>query len=145
MHSSGNIHRTEPFKIGMWATVVISLIALLIGGCHSHPVDPILEEAFGLHQEAIAVNKAIREKLQSVEANDSLMNNIRKRLQTWEENLVEVPGFEHDHDHSHGGHHHHHDHGNELEVTPADMKIIQQEFLDSIQVIKQEVESYLNR
>ncbi len=128
-----------------FTSVLLFLALIAFMGCHSHPTDPRLEEAFQFHKEALAVNKAIQDQLQSIK-NDSLnvVSQLQKRLQVWEENLVEVPGFEHDHDHSHGGHHHHH-HGTEVEVTPEHMINIQKEFLDSIRVIQQEVQLYLGQ
>lgn len=125
-----------------YTILMICLLGMVLTGCHSHETDPKLEEAFKIHEQAIAVNQAIQSQLQSANTETPEMSQIKKRLSDWEENLVEVPGFDHDHDHSHGGHHHH-DHGPGLEVTPEDMLIIQKEFLDSIKVIQQEVQLYL--
>ena len=120
----------------LWAVI-------LAAGCGSHPTDPQLEQAFQFHQQAIDVNKAIQEQLQSADQYDPKTNALRQRLAVWEENLVEVPGFEHEHDHG-GAHHHHHHHNSGPEVTPEHMLNIQKEFLDSIRAIQEDLQLILN-
>ena len=124
-----------------FTTAIFFLVSMLLAGCESDQTDPQLEEAFQIHQEAITVNKTIQEQLRSVESSNPEMGYIRKRLLTWEENLVEVPGFAHEHEHDHAGHHHH---GPKLKVTPEHMLNIQKEFLDSIQAIQRDVQMYLH-
>ena len=131
------------------------------GSNHTHQDDDKdLLKAATLHQDAIDVEKIVKPKLDGlVQKKNSL--NIQGRALTeaemsfvrqvetlednyryWTENHVEVPGHGHDgHDHGHGhDHDHDHDHGAQLEVSSADMLIIQQEFKDSIQAIQKRIE-----
>ena len=119
----------------------------------------LLEEAASIHQQAIEIEEKIKPKMEALiqrknqiniqgraltDAEIAFVEKV-EQLQTsydyWEENHVEVPGFEHDH-HGHEGHDHDHDHdhGNQLKVTAADMLLIQKEFRDSISAIQQKVE-----
>ena len=123
------------------------LLIFLMGCSSTSTSDPLLEEAFQIHEQSMEVAKEAREMLEELPADDQYRLNIESRLEFWSENLVEVPGFEHehDHDHDHGhdhDHDHDHDHGPKLELTPEDMLAVQKEFLDSIQVIKSAIIGY---
>lgn len=139
------------------------LAALLITACNtSQKENPQLKEAADVHLEAMQIEKQMKPQLaELVQLKNSI--NIQGRELTaeeialvqqiealeasyafWEENHVEVPGHEHhDHDdHDHDDHHHHH-HGPKLNLSPADMLLVQQEFRDSIRAIQQRVEATL--
>lgn len=129
------------------------------GGQHNHGDNQLLQQAADIHTEAIKIEKELRPKLQSLVQQKNTINiqgralteeetafvnkveSIEASLKYWEENHVEVPGFEHghDHDHDHEGHDHSHDHGSKLEVAPQDMLLIQKEFRDSIVAIQKRV------
>ncbi|MCB9267632.1 MAG: hypothetical protein H6558_21625 [Lewinellaceae bacterium] len=141
-----------------------SLIFLLLftaSACSSgEKADPQLEQAAAVHEEAMKIEEEARGKLDSLlqlknsinvqgraltEAEQAFVreiNGLEGRFQAWAESLIEVPGYEHDHDHEHGHDHHHH--GKKApEVTPGHMLNIQQEFRDSIAVLRQEAERLL--
>ena len=141
------------------------LFGLIFGiiGCASSgssEKDEQLKAAAELHQKAIDIDKAVRPGIEALkqQTNDlqkqgralseqeiaftKAVNKLQQRYNFWDKNHVEVPGYEHEHHHDHDGHdhgHHHHDHGPSLELSPADMLIVQQEFLDSIKAIQQTV------
>ena len=126
-------------------TILLSLcLAVLLSACSGeNKQDPLLEEAFDIHQQAMEVNKEVRAQLQTLPESDPFVKRLRDRQQNWSDNLVEVPGFEHEHHHDHGhDHDHDHDHGPTTEVTPEHMLAIQQEFLDSIRAIQSDVRGY---
>ena len=127
----------------MYKALVLFCVATVFTACQNQKKenDPVLEEAYQLHVEAIQIQQEVEPKLDSLVKLDSVrFDSIRMAFKTWEENLVEVPGFEHDHDH-HGHDHHHHDHGpSQPEVTPQQMKAIQNESLQNIKKIKALVE-----
>ncbi len=126
----------------------------------------ILHEAADVHNEALKIRKEMDsniEKLQSLRGSiqvqaEALSDEelkfvksvevLEKRLEYWNENHVEVPGFEHD-GHDHSGHDHNHDHSHDHSHAPkyqlpaSDMLIIQKEFRDSILAIKGKLESLL--
>ncbi len=106
-----------------------------VGCSDSSKADPLLEEAFRLHQQSLETADQSRELLQAFPENDPYRQKMAARLREWEERVIEVPGFEHDHDHDHDHDHHHH-HGAQIELTPEDMLIVQQELLDSVQAIQ---------
>lgn len=95
-----------------------------------------LREAAAVHEEILATHDSIYHRLadkrdeinaridglppDKKSANESMLRSIKKSmdiLNTWEESLVGVPGYEfehhHHHDHDHGDGHHHHHHGRE--------------------------------
>ncbi|MFN4086486.1 MAG: hypothetical protein ACK4LB_11140 [Spirosomataceae bacterium] len=124
------------------AFVSISLVGILMA-CQNQTKekDPFLEEAYQLHLEAIEIQQDLEPKIDSLVKLDSVrFDSLRIAFQNWEESLVEVPGFEHDHDHE-GHDHHHHDHGAaQPDVTPQQMKAIQNESLQNIKKLKALVE-----
>lgn len=125
-------------------------------------VDPaaqkMLKEANDIHNEAVKVENAVKEKmadLESIQANlaakaeaaaDSEaaepiqaviaeLSGIQSAYGLWSESVVEVPGQEHNHDH---GHDHDHDHAHDHsldDMSPADMLTYQKELKSGIEEI----------
>ena len=122
--------------------LVYILLIINMGCSNSSKPGPLLEKAFLAHQQSLQTAKEAREILKSLPANDSILLQLESRLNTWDENLIEVPGFEHDHDHGHDHGHHHHHHGPQMELLPEDMLIVQQELLDSVRMIKEALLQY---
>lgn len=122
----------------------ISLVAVLLclgTGCNSgEDVDPLLKDAFAIHQEAMRIEQSVQRQLDSFHISADKEIFLRARLEQWEEQLVEVPGFEHEHDHDHD-----HDHGSSPKVTPEHMLAIQQESLDSIRTIQRDLDRQIRR
>ncbi|MEL7219669.1 MAG: hypothetical protein AAGJ93_00040 [Bacteroidota bacterium] len=123
------------------ASLLVSLLLLINSGCTgSAPTDLLLKESFQIHQQALQLAEETHEILLKLPKDDPYRVGIESRLEAWSNNLVEVPGFEHDHHH---GHHHHH--GPQLELTPEDMLIVQKELRDSASVIKEDLRLYVEQ
>jgi hypothetical protein len=137
-------------------TVFLLLSILSCGGETAE--HKILHQASEVHQEALKVKKELEPNLEQLR---QLSNGIQiqgraltseeisftnavalveSRLNYWEENHVDVPGFEED-GHDHSGHDH--DHAPSFQFPASDMLIIQKEFRDSIVRIKQKVGTLL--
>ena len=109
-----------------------------------------LQQAFKLHQEAVNIHNQAGEQLAKLMANgDSLfiqanqkdLDSISRSLKAWNEQLVEVPGFEEAHDHSghdHSGHDHHH--AKQPELTPQQHLQVQQHLLQEIRAIEKRID-----
>lgn len=138
------------------------VLILILAGCgHSSKDHALLEEAAKIHQEAVKIDETVKPQLDALvnQANSLAVQgralteeeqafiNAVGQLQTsygfWEENHIEVPGFDHEHGHHHHDHDHDHshDHGPGLELTASDMLLVQKEFRDSIISIKERVEA----
>ena len=115
---------------------LFSIFLIIASACATaSEEDQLMQKAFNLHQEAIQVAKEAKDLLSSSDQPSEDLQSIRNRLGSWEDNLIEVPGYEHGHDHNHD-----HDHSHStIELLPADMLAVQQEFLDSIRVIKNDL------
>jgi len=142
---------------------IISLLAImLVISCSKKP-DPVLQEAFSVHEKAVAASGEVESmlteadqmiaKLQTAfgnlaEDSDSTMGMkigaavtqlqfFRPNYDKWEDALIEVPGIEHDHDHSHGGHHEHKPIPEHVKnMAPAEILALQKEFLVKIEGMK---------
>ncbi len=88
--------------------------------------DPTLEEAAEIHNEASAIGQEVQARLSRLDSlvkAGAVVSESRKKeisaltsdLRQWEDNLFEVPGYEHKH--KEDGHHHHHEKSPDL---PAD-------------------------
>lgn len=121
--------------------VLVAVLLCLGASCNSgEDADPLLKDAFAIHQEAMRIEQTVQRQLDSFQISADEELKLRARLEQWEEQLVEVPGFEHEHHHGHD-HVHDHDHGTPVKLTPEHMFAIQQESLDSIRSIQR----YLDR
>lgn len=60
------------------------------------------------------------------------VRNLEGRYKIWKDNIIEVPGAEHDH--SHGDGHHHHKPS--VELLPADLLAVQYNLMDSLKVLE---------
>ncbi len=149
-----------------YSLMLFSLLLFACGGGTSNnqsdEEQKLLSEAAQIHEEAIKVEKNLLPRLQELRQRANQIQVVGRELtpeemnfvnavsalelrhQQWSENHVEVPGHEH-HDHDHHGHDHHghdhnhdhdHDHGPALELTAADMLLVQKEFRDSILAIQ---------
>jgi len=144
--------------------LMFGLIAMLAACGGEKKVDEDLQKAFDTHLEAVKVRQTVKDQLEKLTASaDSLFTAtykndlvaIEQALKTWDEDLVEVPGFEHEHDHAehehdhdHSGHdhdhdHHHHDEGPEL--APKQHLEVQQFLLKEIKAIAAQVNQLQNK
>ena len=129
--------------------------------------DPVLQEAFKIHEQAVKMYKQVNEMLSStddliaeIKGDDtdstfaarkttviSDAASLKADLLKWEESLVEVPGFDHDHDHDHGegGHHHAKIPEHVKKMAPAEMLKLQQSYKLSIDQLNVATQKLLDR
>ena len=124
--------------------LTLGLITLFVACGDKKKLSEDLQQAFKLHQEAVNIRNQMADQLAELAANsDSLfvktyrkdLDSISRSLKTWDEQLVEVPGFEEEHDHS--GHDHHHD--EQPELTPEQHLEVQQYLLQEIRAIEKSI------
>lgn len=114
----------------------ISLLFLM--ACHSHEHDPVLKQAFEVHQVAIQTHDSLSNELNTLQAqslkpeDQSEWKRLNSASEQWEESLVEVPGFEHAEGHDHDHHHHHHGGEALQDLPPSEMLRIQQALLKEV-------------
>lgn len=121
--------------------ILFFTISLLTACGEKKTTDQELQQAFELHQEAIKVRQTTGAQIDELETTEQLLtkadlDTIRTLLKAWDDQLVEVPGFEAEHDHS--GHDHGHGHHDDLpNLTPQQHLQIQQLLLQEIKAIAQ--------
>ena len=129
------------------------------GHSHNHEDMEVLKEANKIHLEAVEIDKNIKSDYETLVSDATALmvkgrelteeeqsfiqkvDQLKESYGYWTENHVEVPGFDHahDHGHDHSHNHDHHHHGPGLEVSAADMLLIQKEFKDSIISIQKRI------
>lgn len=111
-------------------------------------VDPILQEALSIQDEAIHIGMELDSILDAKMAEGSFAQNIdslrilKSAVNDWRNNMVEIPGIEHDHDHHGHDHDHSHDHsGSEAaaHLSPQDIKKVQTEWKAAIDSIRNSI------
>lgn len=111
-------------------------------------VDPILQEALSIQDEAIHIGIELDSILDAKMAEGSFAQNIdslrilKSAVNDWRNNMVEIPGIEHDHDHHGHDHDHSHDHsGSEAaaHLSPQDIKKVQTEWKAAIDSIRNSI------
>ena len=138
--------------------VVLALgLITLITSCGEKKIDENLQKAFELHKEAVEVRQTAQDQIEKLESNsDSLfvatygkdISALSSSLKEWDEQLIEVPGFEEEHDHTHhdhSGHDHDHDHDHhhhdQPELTPQQHLEVQQQLLQEIKQLAGKISS----
>jgi hypothetical protein len=112
------------------------ICALLLSACQKQRTDESLRQAGEIHLQALQVLKQVEKILDSAGTAGILpadtLASLRRDVQAWRENLVEVPGLEHhDHDHSHD-----HQHEAQPPVSSEEMLRIQRHALQQVQAIQ---------
>ena len=133
---------TGPLKV---ITVLLCLSIFVLSCSDKKKTDEDLKRAFQLHKEAIKVRQTVQNLITQLNSNqDSVflaenatsINAIDLSLAEWDEQLIEVPGFEEEHHHhDHADHDHDHDHGHQPELTSKQHLEVQQQLLDNIKMI----------
>ena len=121
------------------------LLAIIMACSHDKKPDENLQQAFKIHEDAVGLRNQIADKLENLNSiEDSLfvaaykknLDSINGALETWDEQLVEVPGFEESHDHE--GHDHHH-HDEQSDMTSEQHLQVQQHLFQEIQTIEKSI------
>lgn len=138
---------TGPLKV---IIVLLCLSTFVLSCSDKKKNDEDLNRAFQLHKEAIKVRQSVQNLITLLNSNQDsvfLVENaasiqaIDLSLVEWDEQLIEVPGFEEEHHHDHSGHDHNHnhdhahDHGHQPELTSKQHLEVQQQLLDNIKMI----------
>tara|TARA_B100000497_G_C7584425_1_gene351684 strand:- start:114 stop:542 length:429 start_codon:yes stop_codon:yes gene_type:complete len=115
------------------------LLSIVWMGCKgdSKP-DPNMQKAFETHSQYLQVAEESQLMLDKLPEDDSIRLILEKQLNEWSQNIIEVPGFEHEYHHHYGHHHHGQDDSHTL-LSAGDMLIVQKELLDSVRAIKQRI------
>jgi hypothetical protein len=103
-------------------------------GCHSHSHEPSaeLKKAFSIQQEALSIHQDVEKLIKQHGAESKYAD----KLKLWHENMVEIEGMAHDHkncSHNHAP--------SNISVSDKEMIVVQQEWKDSIIVIKNQLQS----
>lgn len=127
--------------------LTIYFLMILLGACSHKKNDPVLAEAANVHEEAMHIFHELEDLLKSLKQNDSIplakLESIKSALLEWEENLVEVPGYEHEHGHEDHGHHHHHE-KKDTHLTSEEMLQLQTELRNNIMLLLEQAKALLN-
>ncbi len=118
-------------------------LAMACGGKEKHGED--LQQAYKLHSEATHIRKQIADELSKlnddtdstfVRTYEQDLDSIKLLLSDWDEQVVEIPGFDEE-DHEHEGH----DHSEkvEQELTPEQHLEVQQYLLTEIRKIAERI------
>ena len=127
-------------------STTLLLLVMIMACSHDKKPGENLQQAFKIHQDAIKIRNEVADRLDRLSANeDSLfvtaykenLDSISNALENWDEQLVEVPGFEESHDHA--GHDHDHDHAKQPELTPGQHLQVQQHLLQEIRKIEKSI------
>ncbi|GAB3999829.1 hypothetical protein GCM10028807_51160 [Spirosoma daeguense] len=140
---------------------ILAVLSISLAACSgkSDADKVVLDEAARYHNEAIEVQEQLEPMIDQVDSVKTLLasksaveaktttkslDSLKTAFEEWEENLVEVPGMEHEH-HDHGKgehkHHHHHHNNNDTKDMPADqMRDLQRELLANIKQIQQQTQ-----
>lgn len=111
-------------------------------GCSSPKVE--LTKANKIHLENAAIFEVLENKLDSLqkirtnETQNADLQNLNHELKELEENMVEVPGFEHEHHHEG----HNHSHAAPINYTDDQILAIQKEVKSELLKIKAKVENF---
>ena len=138
--------------------ILVAYSILVISSCDpNYADDPLMQKAFAIHQEASQVEKEVAPKMEDLIQIKNNINisgraltevemdrvdkieRIEQSMKYWRENIPDVPGFKNKH-HDHEGPC---NHGPKIELLPEDWVKVQQEFKDSILVIKERIEAVL--
>ena len=122
---------------------LVFLMAWLLAACTAKE-KPAQKKSIELHEQALAIGKAVEQKLAAFTTSDSILLDsielLKADLELWESNLIEVPG----HDHDHHGHDHNHDHGSQPDLTPEMMLEVQTALKIEVEKLNSRIEKLLN-
>jgi len=135
--------------------IPILVIAILLSACgDKKETSEDLRQAFELHLEAIKTRQLTKEKLARLKAHTDTvfvktygqhLDSLDQLLEAWDENLIEVPGFEEEHDHDHHDHDHdhdhHHHHNAQQDLTPKQHLEVQRHLLEEIKGISKKIDA----
>ena len=122
-------------KIRLFASA--SLILLIFACKHKHQeASPELKKAYKIQLSALKLNNELEYKIKN--SNHNIPSELIQVKEVWLKNMVEIPGMDHDHVNCN------HDHKRPtISITDKEMIQVQQNWLDSLLVIKNKFEASL--
>ena len=126
---------TNIFRLPVFMTLLVVLISSCSGNSEN---DSKLKEAHEIHEASMDVRAQVMAALEirksgAESADDSLrVKNLEMALKEWDDQVYEIPGFEHDHDHDHDHHHHHR---KAPDLTPEQHLEMQKELMAEIKAL----------
>ncbi len=122
----------------------------------SDKTNPLLDEAARYHNQATKIQAVVEPQIERIDslktvysaqktataqATITTLDSLKAAFETWEENVVEVPGMPHEPNHNHGkGEHKHAD--ATLKDLPADqMRDLQREMLTNLKQIQSRLQA----
>ncbi len=104
---------------------ILFLSGMMLALSCSQKENALLKKAAAIQQESFSVLDSIQATIQSLKKNPALTDSITKierEIAKWENEMVDVPGYESSH------HQHKHSHSHKVvELTPEQMLSVQQE------------------
>lgn len=97
-----------------YSTLALMLVFGISSCSQRNEKSPELIEANRLHLEAMKISGQLEQKLDSLvllakdDLDKSQIDSLKKLIEVWEDNVIEVPGFAHAHEHGHDAHAHEH-------------------------------------
>lgn len=128
----------------LFPILLFTMVCTIIQCKSKATVDPVLLEASEIQHDAIHIGDELESMLKDAMAKDTSAdgkdkyNVLLTALKDWQNNMVEIPGIEHDHDHGH----HNHDHSHKASdaaahLTPEEMKQVQIEWKNAVIALKE--------
>lgn len=124
-------------------------VLLLVAACTAQQHDPLLDDAARYHRDAMELSGQLEIELDSLAHSDAVpKDSIRAwhlAIESWERDVIEVPGYDHD-DQGEAHDHHHHEHREPPpDLTPEQMRDVQRELLQRLREIESRLESTIRK
>ncbi|MEL6675556.1 MAG: hypothetical protein AAFR61_25335 [Bacteroidota bacterium] len=125
---------------------VLGISLMVLVACQNNEKDPHLEDAFKVHQMALKVRDSVEMELKAIPLDSltgeqqQMVKQLEEAVHQWEDQLVEVPGFEHAEGHDHN-HDHDHDHAKEElmeNLPPLEILKLQEALAQEVQGLLQQ-------
>lgn len=121
----------------------ILICAAMLGACAGEKDDAkLLKEAAAIHNEVIQTAAKLDDSLYILVMDTTMQDSAKlyiEAIETWKEDLVEVPGNESDH---HGDFHHHHEPAGNYSITAIEMVAVQKALKVKIDSIAARVQRF---
>jgi hypothetical protein len=119
----------------------LTFVAACLQCCKTSSADEaLLKEAASVHNELISLSRSLKHTLDSLSNAGAVpadsIQAWKNMLLEWEQDVVEVPGNDHE---EHDDHHNHHHHGATPEITAAEMLTVQKELKQRLEHLQRRI------
>ena len=127
-------------------------LGALVFACSDQAPDENLQKAFEIHVQSLEIRKSSGEELSLLKENldpiavskyGRILDSLATLLEGWDNELIEVPGFEEDHHHGHHDHSYE-EHVEDLNLTSAEHLEIQKHLMDEIKGLQKAIDQIQN-